>query len=75
MSRDEQRLMLIAHALSGSAYRSTAPPASVAKRAIEIAGAVFNQLSRETEDRERKRPAPVSDFESPAPLRAPSRVR
>jgi hypothetical protein len=67
--------MLIAHALAGSAYQSAEPPAIIAKRAIQIAGAVLGQLAREAEEHERRQRPPLSESESAALLRKPSRGR
>jgi hypothetical protein len=56
MTRDDQRLILIAHALSGAAYRSEAPPTDVARRAVDIAKAVL-ELIRSEDDPDRRKSA------------------
>ena len=59
MTKDDQRLILIAHALSGAAYRTKDAPADIARRAVEIASAVLGQLVREADEHERQRPRAI----------------
>lgn len=54
MTRDDQRLLLIAHALSGAAHQSKEFPADLARRAVDIAGAVL-ELIRAEEERDRRK--------------------
>jgi hypothetical protein len=59
MTKDDQRLILIAHALSGSAYQTKESPSDIARRAVEIASAVLGQLVREEDEHERQKPRAI----------------
>ena len=64
MTKDDQRLLLIAHALAGAAHQTRDSAADVARRAIEIAGAVLSQLVREEDEHERQKPRAIE----PSPI-------
>jgi hypothetical protein len=49
MTREERRLHLIGHALSGAALQSKDAPVEIARRAVQIAGAVLDILRSEEE--------------------------
>jgi len=49
MTREDRRLLLIGHALSGAALQSKDAPAEIARRAIQIASAVLDILRSEEE--------------------------
>jgi hypothetical protein len=49
MTRDDRRLLLIGHALSGAALQTKDAPAELARRAVQIASAVLDLLRSEEE--------------------------
>jgi hypothetical protein len=49
MTREDRRLLLIGHALSGAAWQSKDAPAELARRAVQIASAVLDVLRAEEE--------------------------
>jgi hypothetical protein len=65
MTRDDQRLLLIAHALSGAAHQSTESPADLARRAVEIASAVLELIRTEEERNRRQGPAGAQPMTAP----------
>jgi hypothetical protein len=54
MTKDDQRVLLIAHALSGASHRTSASPADLARRAVDIASAALELVRREEDDERQK---------------------